>query len=191
MIKDVGPASLGKPQETQGNPSRPYFMSFFKTTLSHTVVSETAVWRFEWSITNIISTIKLQTQIIEKFYGVHICKCHLFEDANKEEQWCNLPTAFTAASTGWQSLAKTSLVWDSLAIRTARNNLLPSTACISTWIPLLLAKTTWMCQWTSETLRHALLQFTHCNIPSSRSRIRSRTRSRSRSRTPKAPLRHL
>ena len=72
MIKDVGPASLGKPQETQGNPSRPYFMSFFKTTLSHTVVSETAVWRFEWSITNIISTIKLQTQIIEKFYGVHI-----------------------------------------------------------------------------------------------------------------------
>ena len=33
-------------------------------------------------------------------------KCHLFEDANKEEQWCNLPTAFTAASTGWQSLAR-------------------------------------------------------------------------------------
>ena len=43
MIKDVGPASLSKPQEAQGSPSRPLFMSFSKTTLSHTVVSETAV----------------------------------------------------------------------------------------------------------------------------------------------------
>ena len=39
MIKDVGPASLGSPQEAQGSPSRPFFILF----VSHTVVSETAV----------------------------------------------------------------------------------------------------------------------------------------------------